>query len=185
MTKITLIKGDITVQQVDAIVNAANRTLRGGGGVDGAIHDAAGYELYEECVTLGGCETGESKITKGYNLPARHVIHTVGPEYGYHQGKEAELLASCYLNSLHLARKHAIRTIAFPAISVGVFRFPFYEATKIAVNTVKDYIQQVPDAFDEILFVAFSDEIHQAYEDVISVRPKSAREILDEMSLFH
>ena len=168
MRKITLVKGDITTQEVDAIVNAANRSLRGGGGVDGAIHDAAGDELYEECVALGGCETGQSKITKGYRLPAKFVIHTVGPDYGYEKGRDAELLKSCYETALNLAKENGIKTIAFPAISVGVFHYPLHEATKIAVDTVKDFIKNDSDAFDEVRFVAFSQDVHDVYSDHVS-----------------
>lgn len=180
MTKITLIKGDITTQKVDAIVNAANRSLHGGGGVDGAIHDAAGDELYEECVALNGCETGEAKITKGYNLPAKYVIHTVGPDYGYERGRESELLDSCYITTLNLAQKNGIRTIAFPAIAVGVYHYPLQEATKIAVSAIKHFIGQAPDAFDEIRFVAFTDEVYLAYETTIPIGPKPVGEILKD-----
>lgn len=162
-TKITLMKGDITLQEVDAIVNAANHSLRGGGGVDGAIHAAAGPELYEECVGLRGCETGEAKLTQGYNLPAKYIIHTVGPLYGHEDGQEVGLLQSCYLNCLDLAREWGFYTIAFPAISTGVFGYPLDEATKIAVETVKEYTRQIPDAFDEVRFVVFSDEAYQIY----------------------
>lgn len=165
MTKITIIKGDITKQAVDAIVNAANKTLLGGGGVDGAIHRAAGPELLGECKTLGGCETGEAKITKGYRLPAKYVIHTVGPIYGREGGKEAELLANCYTNSLSLAKKHHIKTIAFPAISTGVYGYPKEEAAKIVFKTVKDFIAK-DDSLEEIRFVLFSDSDSKLYEKI-------------------
>ena len=181
MTRITLICGDITTQKVDVIVNAANRSLRGGGGVDGAIHDAAGDELYEECAKLGGCETGQSKITKGYKLPAKYVIHTVGPDYGYEKGKDAELLKSCYLTTLSLAEQNEIKTIAFPAISVGVFHYPLYEATKIAIESVKKFINQKPQVFDEIRFIAFNDDVYNAYTELIPLGPKSVGDILKNM----
>lgn len=170
MTKITIICGDITTQEVDAIVNAANRSLRGGGGVDGAIHNAAGPDLYNECCSLGGCDTGEAKITKGYNLPAKHVIHTVGPVYEYEEGREEELLKLCYINTLMLAKAHGIKTIAFPSISTGVFRYPLQEAVKIAVTTITEFIQQEPNTFDEIRFVAFNDDVHSAYITYYDIR---------------
>ncbi len=180
MTRITLIKGDITTQKVDAIVNAANRTLRGGGGVDGAIHDAAGPELDDECDALGGCEVGGVKITKGYNLSAKYVIHTVGPDYGHEKGRDAELLEACYLNSLNLAQKHGIKTIAFPAIAVGIFHYPLKEATEIAVDSVKEFIKQNQETFDEIRFVAFSEDVYDIYADIIPVGTKTIGEILKE-----
>lgn len=167
MTKITTILGDITTQQVDAIVNAANRSLLGGGGVDGAIHNAAGSDLYHECSLLGGCNTGEAKITKGYKLPAKHIIHTVGPIYEHEEGKEEELLRSCYINVLALAKKHGIKTIAFPSISTGAFCYPLQEAVKIAVTTVMDFIEKEPNAFDEIRFVAFSDDVYNTYKNIL------------------
>jgi O-acetyl-ADP-ribose deacetylase (regulator of RNase III) len=158
--RIEIVEGDITQLKVDAIVNAANTTLLGGGGVDGAIHRAAGPKLLEECRTLGGCPTGEAKITQGYNLPAKHVIHTVGPVWhggGHH---EDDLLASCYRRSLELAAQHALRTIAFPAISTGVYAFPLDRATKIAVREVSDFLKQSPQ-LQKVIFVCFG---HQAYE---------------------
>ncbi len=163
MTKITIIKGDITKQEVDAIVNAANRSLLGGGGVDGAIHRAAGPELLEECRTLGGCETGEAKITKGYNLPAKYVIHTVGPVYGRGGGREAELLSTCYKNSLELAKKNNVKTIAFPSISTGAYGYPIKEASKIAIKTVRKFIEK-DNYFNEIRFVLFSNDDFQVYQ---------------------
>lgn len=157
-TKIELIKGNITKLKVDAIVNAANTTLLGGGGVDGAIHRAAGPKLLEECRTLGGCKTGEAKITKGYNLPARYIIHTVGPIWHGGTAKEEELLTSCYRNSLELAKKHSLKTVAFPSISTGAYRFPIEKASLIAYKTVNDFLKENPGVFDKIIFVLFSDK---------------------------
>lgn len=152
MGKIKIIKGDITKLKCDAIVNAANSTLLGGGGVDGAIHYATGPELLAECRTLGGCRTGEAKITKGYNLPARFVIHTVGPVYYEHTPSEAEaLLTSCYENSLNLAKEKGLKTIAFPLISAGVYGYPQRDAIRVAVETMKLH----QDDFEEITPVLF------------------------------
>lgn len=156
---IKIVRGDLTLIEVEAVVNAANKSLLGGGGVDGAIHFAAGRELLEECLLLGGCEVGKAKITKGYNLPAKFIIHTVGPVYGYEAGHEAELLAACYLNSLLIARDNSIRTIAFPCISTGAFRFPKDEAAKIAIKAAKDFYRDYPGAIDEIVFVV-NDELN-------------------------
>jgi O-acetyl-ADP-ribose deacetylase len=167
MTKLVLVKGDITTQSVDAIVNAANRSLMGGGGVDGAIHRAAGPKLREECLTLGGCKTGEAKITSAYKLPAKFVIHTVGPEYGREKGMEDELLSLCYLTSLQLAEMNGLRTIALPAISTGAFRYPLDEATEIAVSSVRHYIEGHPDAFDEIRFVVTKDDAYEIYHRLL------------------
>ena len=154
MGKIKIIKGDITKLACDAIVNAANSSLLGGGGVDGAIHYAAGPELLAECRTLHGCRTGEAKITKGYKLPARFVIHTVGPIYYEHSPSEAEaLLTSCYDNSLNLAKEKDLKTIAFPLISAGVYGYPQREAIKVAVETMKLH----QDDFDEITLVLFGE----------------------------
>ena len=161
---IELIKGDITKLNTDAIVNAANTTLVGGGGVDGAIHRAAGPELLEESRTLGGCETGQAKITKGYKLPARYVIHTVGPVWNGGKAKEEELLASCYRNSLSLAKKKSIRTIAFPSISTGAYRFPIERAASIALETVKAFLKDNPDSLKKVTFVLFSDNDLEVYK---------------------
>ncbi len=180
MTKITLIKGDITSQKVDAIVNSANRTLGGGGGVDGAIHDVAGAEMDKKCDLLGGCNVGGAKITKGYNLLAKYVIHTVGPDYGYEKGQDAELLKACYMNSLKLAKEYRIKTIAFPAISVGIFHYPLKEATVIAIESVKSFIKKEPELFQEIRFVAFTDEVYQEYANIISSGLRSIGDIIKE-----
>lgn len=153
MSLISVIKDDITKLAVDAIVNAANKSLLGGGGVDGVIHFAAGPQLLRECIELNGCNTGEAKITKGYNLPAKFIIHTVGPVYGNEDGHEEELLKACYLNSLLIAKDNGIKTIAYPCISTGVFRFPKDEAVLIAIDTVKSFISKHPNVLEEIIFV--------------------------------
>lgn len=157
-TLIKAVHGDITKMTVDAIVNAANSDLLGGEGVDGAIHAAAGPELLEECKKLGGCKTGGAKVTKGYNLPVKYVIHTVGPPYGGEDGDEDELLADCYLNCLNLAKEKKAKTLAFPNISTGVFRYPKEEAAEIAIKTTQKFIDENPDTFDEILFVSFTEK---------------------------
>jgi len=164
--RIIVVQGDITKHQVDAIVNAANTTLLGGGGVDGAIHRAAGPKLLEECRKLGGCPTGEAKITKGYNLPAKWVIHTVGPVW--HGGKygEDELLASCYRKSLELAVEHVIRTIAFPAISTGAYGFPLERATRIAVREVSNFLER-ETVIEKVVFVCFDGQAHDCYSKVL------------------
>lgn len=160
--RIRVIEGDITEQRVDAIVNAANTSLLGGGGVDGAIHDAAGPELLEECRTLGGCPTGEARITKGYNLPAKHVIHTVGPVWNGGKRGEDELLANCYRNSLALAAEYRLWTIAFPAISTGAYRFPIDRAARIAVREVATFLRQHPE-ITSVCFVCFGRDVRDVY----------------------
>lgn len=166
-SKLTVVKGDITKMNVDAIVNAANHSLLGGGGVDGAIHRAAGRELYEECKTLGGCNTGDAKITKGYKLPAKYVIHTVGPIYGREGGNEADLLANCYKNSLTLAVAHNVRTIAFPSISTGAYGYPIEMASKIAVTTVKNFLDEKKGYVEKVYFVTFSDTDFKIYQNLL------------------
>ena len=167
MTIWRAIESDITTLGVDAIVNAANESLLGGGGVDGAIHRAAGPELLAECRKIGGCPTGEARITRGYRLPARFVIHTVGPVWGGGGAGEAEKLASCYRSSLALARDHEVRTIAFPAISTGVYGYPAELAAEVAARTVASEIAAAPDAFDEILFACFSPASRDVYAQAI------------------
>ena len=167
MAVIEVLQGDITKLEVDAIVNAANRSLLGGGGVDGAIHRAAGRSLLDECRTLNGCETGQSKITKGYNLPAKYIIHTVGPVWSGGNKQERELLKSCYYTALELARKNNIKTIAFPSVSCGVYRFPIEEACKIAISTVKEYLNNY-DGFEKVIFINPSKDIVEIYEKILT-----------------
>src|SRR5215831_5652459 len=157
MAHIEVVQGDITKLDVDAIVNAANRSLLGGGGVDGAIHRAAGPELLNVCRTLNGCDTGEAKITPGFKLAARYVIHTVGPVYGGHGGREAELLASCYRRSLEVAHDNAVKSIAFPSISTGIYGYPIEEASTIALTTVKSLLDGGTVSLDRIVFTTFSE----------------------------
>jgi O-acetyl-ADP-ribose deacetylase len=162
-SRIRVLQTDITTLAVDAIVNAANSTLLGGGGVDGAIHRAAGPRLLAECRTLGGCPTGEARITKGYNLPARHVIHTVGPVWHGGNDGEDDDLANCYRNSLALASQQGLKTIAFPAISTGVYGFPLDRATKIAVREVHTFLEAHPE-IEQVTFACFSCEAAALYE---------------------
>lgn len=166
MHRIDVHQGDITTLKVDAIVNAANESLLGGGGVDGAIHRAAGPDLLAECRTLGGCPTGEAKITGGYNLPAAHVIHTVGPVWhGGDQG-EPQLLESCYRNSLKLAAKNGVKSIAFPAISCGVYGYPLDQAVEIAIATVRDWLNTHPLP-EQVTFCCFDEKSARAYRDCL------------------
>jgi len=166
MKRIKVLNGDITKIKVDAIVNAANTSLLGGGGVDGVIHRAAGRELLEECRALNGCETGKAKITKGYNLPAKHVIHTVGPVYRDGKQGEKELLASCYRESLKLAVENGVKTIAFPCISTGIYGYPFREACVIALRTVEDFMQ-ANESITQVYMVCFGDSDFERFEAIL------------------
>lgn len=174
MTKITCIQGDITQLAVDAIVNAANEALLGGGGLDGQVHFKAGPDLLEACRLLNGCKKGEAKITRGYRLPAKNIIHTVAPIFGVERGREEEILENCYRNTLELAKAHGIKTIAFPSLGTGYYHFPKDKAAMIAMKTVKDYISLFPDTFDEISFVLFSDLDFKIYNILIQ---ENAQEI--------
>lgn len=167
MKNIKIVQGDITKIHTDAIVNAANTSLLGGGGVDGAIHRAAGKELLEECRTLNGCETGKAKITKGYKLPARFVIHTPGPIWHGGSDGEPELLADSYRNSLKLAEENGCKTVAFPSISTGVYRFPLKQAASIAVKTISEFLES-SSSVEEVTMVCFSDEVKAVYDDTLA-----------------
>jgi O-acetyl-ADP-ribose deacetylase len=166
-SRIQIVEGDITKMQVDAIVNAANSSLLGGGGVDGAIHRAAGPKLLEECRRIGGCPTGQARITKGYSLPARYVIHTVGPVWNGGGKMEAELLASCYRDSLRLAAENSIRKIAFPSISTGAYRYPVYQAAPIAIKTIEQHLEthSLPET---VYMVCFDKTVFEAYNQALS-----------------
>jgi O-acetyl-ADP-ribose deacetylase (regulator of RNase III) len=170
-TKLTLVQGDITKQKTDAIVNAANKSLLGGGGVDGAIHRAGGKQILEECIKIrekqGGCETGEAVITTGGNLPAGYVIHTVGPIWRGGSRSEPDLLANCYRNSLKLAVENDIKTISFPSISTGVYGYPVEKAAPVALKSVMEFLQS-DDSLDEIVFVLYDRPTYQAYEEAVS-----------------
>lgn len=162
-----VIKGDITKLEVDAIVNAANKSLLGGGGVDGAIHRAAGPELKEACKKLNGAETGEAKLTEGFNLPAKYVIHTVGPVYTNGTRGEAEKLKACYENSINVAIENDIKSIAFPSISTGAYRYPLEEAAQIAVDTVVQ-MRKESDVIQKVVFAVFDDEAESIYKEKLS-----------------
>jgi O-acetyl-ADP-ribose deacetylase (regulator of RNase III) len=167
MTNISIQKGDITLSKTETIVNAANTSLLGGSGVNGAIHKAAGPELLEECKQLNGCKTGEAKITKGYNLPATYIIHTPGPVWEGGKNNEVTLLHDCYHNSLLLAQEYNIKTIAFPNISTGIYGFPKDKAAMIALFTVSQFCREFPDALSEVIFICFDDENYNIYKSII------------------
>lgn len=162
ISRLSIVQGDITLQVVDAIVNAANNSLLGGGGVDGAIHRAAGKELLNECRTLGGCETGHAKITKGYNLPAKYVIHTVGPMWQDGNQNEDKKLAECYRNSFTIARKYKVKTIALPSISTGVYRFPIERASRIAIKEILQELETNSE-LDRVIIVCFDNNTYENY----------------------
>ncbi|PLX19411.1 MAG: O-acetyl-ADP-ribose deacetylase [Candidatus Muiribacterium halophilum] len=169
MANIRIIRKDITTLEVDAVVNAANSSLLGGGGVDGAIHNAAGPKLLEECKTLNGCETGKAKITEGYNLPAKYIIHAVGPIYHGGNDQEADLLYSAYWNSLDIAEQHGVKSIAFPNISTGIYGYPKKEAAEIVRKVIKDFIDERPGSIENIIFVCFDRENYDIYEELFSL----------------
>ena len=173
MERLLTVLGDITKQSVDAIVNAANCSLLGGGGVDGAIHRAAGPELLAECRMLHGCETGRAKITKGYRLPAKHVIHTPGPVWHGGNKGEAELLASCYRSCLELASENGCRTVDFPSISTGVYHFPLDKAAAIATKTIKEYLDAHPE-IERVRMVCFDERTKAAYDSAIAALEANA-----------
>ena len=173
MERLQTVLGDITKQSVDAIVNAANCSLLGGGGVDGAIHRAAGPELLAECRTLHGCETGQAKITKGYRLPAKHVIHTPGPVWHGGNKGEAELLTSCYRSCLELASENGCRTVDFPSISTGVYHFPLDKAAAIASKTIKEYLDAHPE-IERVRMVCFDERTKAAYDSAIAALEANA-----------
>lgn len=166
MSEIKYVQGDITKMKADAIVNAANQSLLGGGGVDGAIHRAAGSQLLAECKKLGGCKTGDAKITKGYNLPAKYVIHTVGPVY-HNSVRDQEKLASCYRRSLDVAKEHGLRSIIFSAISTGVYGYPADKATKIAVKTIKEWFSKHPNYQIEVTLCAYDQRMYELYKRIL------------------
>ena len=165
--KLQILRGDITKLKADAIVNAANTTLVGGGGVDGAIHRAAGPELVAECRALGGCRPGEAKITRGYRLPARFVIHTVGPVWRGGKHREPETLANCYRNSLQIALENRIKTIAFPAISCGAYGYPVEEAAQIALETSRAFLATSPDQIEKVIFVLWDEDAYEVYRGIM------------------
>lgn len=171
--RLDVVRADITTLKLDAIVNAANETMLGGGGVDGAIHRAAGPELLAECLSIGGCPTGEARITKGYRLPARHIIHTVGPVWRGGDANEDELLASCYESSLALARQYGMTSIAFPSISTGVYGFPPKRAAAIAVSTVKRDLARNPGSLTRVIFCCFNDDAAAYHRAALSVLEKA------------
>jgi len=170
MNRIEILKADITTLAVDAIVNAANSSLLGGGGVDGAIHRAAGPELLAECRLLGGCKTGHAKLTKGYRLPARFVLHTVGPVWNGGDNNEPELLASCYRSCFALAREHSLRTLAFPAISCGIYRFPIDQAVEIAVRETQAELSR-NESIERVTFACFGQDVYDSYLRAIETAP--------------